>query len=853
MTVSTQVSRNEYTGNGATTQYDFTFRILDKSHLLVQTLDTSESIVTLTLGTDYTVTGVNRYNGGKVVLTSALPAGYKISIERSTPVTQEASIRNQGGFFPEIHEDAFDKLTMLVQQAYGWWSGLSLRKPSWLTNYYDALNNRIRNLRDPSQAQDAATKNYVDDQISNTNSSWQHGDAVLEQKIDSNFRRALRVPEGDISVLDNVNGRKNKILACNDNGEFIFVTPESGSAADVLISLGANDGVKWIGRCPSIMVLRNTEPSHDGQKIELEAYFGDQNSLGGGGGYLYYDSSDTTSSDNGITIFVTNNGARWRREDSDKKILLEWAGVRDGDDLSDEWQNAIDIVVDIAKKNSTGGKLPVIEIKAGVYQLSKEIHHPPFVRTVFVGDVQINSTMTGFARAINIKSIPGFRPLSGVAQTAIPGKALSGIGGGLDLVGPGRSTNTGTIGIAVGNTVDHYYSKDGTGECPCTIEDVRVTQFGAGIGLTGYDCYLVSFINCKSGLNRTNVRTLDTKYINSGERISFINCLLWGGGEDFGHLYINCPNFDLQFIAGSWDYTAKDFINIGAISGWSTIMCSFLHMEGVENYVVNALSSNSGNVTVKFQDCDMVPTGSYGSAKSNSPSRKLVNLPSSGVSVEMDGMSMRYTRYPTKDNILMSTSDRFRVNSLTRSVYPVIPSPAHIKNRGYDFSGEVDGAVLTESSPLNYFTSSSRVALSATVRKVDSDNTVLSLVRATGATTNSSITLWVKEYMPVDRRRKYTLSCAVQYLNNTTVNVNHYMRWYDKDLNLLSTSTYIYFMTTIINDSAADDYSEGGNRKIPSISTYWNPPAGAAYLMSGVEVSQLTADANISNVTIGEI
>ncbi|MCA4973877.1 hypothetical protein K1T00_21960, partial [Klebsiella pneumoniae] len=162
MTVSTQVSRNEYTGNGATTQYDFTFRILDKSHLLVQTLDTSESIVTLTLGTDYTVTGVNRYNGGKVVLTSALPAGYKISIERSTPVTQEASIRNQGGFFPEIHEDAFDKLTMLVQQAYGWWSGLSLRKPSWLANYYDALNNRIRNLRDPSLAQDAATKSYVD-------------------------------------------------------------------------------------------------------------------------------------------------------------------------------------------------------------------------------------------------------------------------------------------------------------------------------------------------------------------------------------------------------------------------------------------------------------------------------------------------------------------------------------------------------------------------------------------------------------------------------------------------------------------------------------------------------------------
>ncbi|EPJ7221545.1 phage tail fiber protein [Klebsiella pneumoniae] len=236
MTVSTQVSRNEYTGNGATTQYDFTFRILDKSHLLVQTLDNSESIVTLTLGTDYTVTGVNRYNGGKVVLTSALPAGYKISIERSTPVTQEASIRNQGGFFPEIHEDALDKLTMLVQQAYGWWSGLSLRKPSWLANYYDALNNRIRNLRDPSQAQDAATKGYADNLYQGAISH-----------SDNNFKRALRVPENSVPPLPSVEFRKNKIVAMDNNGNPIMVLPESGSAADVMIEYAKPTGGGGIG------------------------------------------------------------------------------------------------------------------------------------------------------------------------------------------------------------------------------------------------------------------------------------------------------------------------------------------------------------------------------------------------------------------------------------------------------------------------------------------------------------------------------------------------------------------------------------------------------------------------------
>lgn len=246
MTVSTQVSRNEYTGNGATTQYDFTFRILDKSHLLVQTLDTSESIVTLTLGTDYTVTGVNRYNGGKVVLTSALPTGYKISIERSTPVTQEASIRNQGGFFPEIHEDAFDKLTMLVQQAYGWWSGLSLRKPSWLANYYDALNNRIRNLRDPSQSQDAATKNYVDRQVIDNTEAWEESDRILNQKIDSNFQRTLRLPDSAVSQLPSLDQLEGKILAFV-NRKPIGILPESGTASDVLIELASSEGATLSG------------------------------------------------------------------------------------------------------------------------------------------------------------------------------------------------------------------------------------------------------------------------------------------------------------------------------------------------------------------------------------------------------------------------------------------------------------------------------------------------------------------------------------------------------------------------------------------------------------------------------
>ncbi|MFW7687236.1 phage tail fiber protein [Klebsiella pneumoniae] len=320
MTVSTQVSRNEYTGNGATTQYDFTFRILDKSHLLVQTLDTSESIVTLTLGTDYTVTGVNRYNGGKVVLTSALPAGYKISIERSTPVTQEASIRNQGGFFPEIHEDALDKLTMLVQQAYGWWSGLSLRKPSWLANYYDALNNRIRNLRDPSQAQDAATKKYVDD-----------GNAGSNSYADALFRRTLRVPEDYVDIMPSVNGRGGKLLAFDSLGRPIAIHSETDDGTQLEIDMAGPGGLKYIGQFPNINTLRQIKFSSVGQQVFLKEHTTGQNA-GGGIWYchsLTYDSSYVD--DNGCQI-INNYGQVIRRKDA-KELTSSYFGLQAGDTI----------------------------------------------------------------------------------------------------------------------------------------------------------------------------------------------------------------------------------------------------------------------------------------------------------------------------------------------------------------------------------------------------------------------------------------------------------------------------------------------------------------------------------------
>ncbi|ENK1094239.1 phage tail protein, partial [Escherichia coli] len=355
----------------------YTFRIFQKSDLVVQVVDLNENITELILDTDYIVTGAGGYNGGNIILSKELVSGYQISISRELPVTQETDLRNQGKFFAEVHEDAFDKLTMLIQQVRSWFS-LALRKPSFVANYYDALNNYIRNLRDPSTPQDAATKNYVDTQLS------------------SNLGCTLRVQE-QIPQLPDAASRANKMPAFDNDGNPIVVLPPSGSASDVLIELAKptgsdlvgygsqtvkatldslnsmreelldKTGFNALGRFLNLSELRSCVPEEAGQIVYVASAASTthaENHLGGG----FFESVDNIQAwadDGGIVIKPETGTMVWRRINFTTYDMQFWGVKPDG--VTDN-ATAITLATNFARSNKC-----ILEAPAGNINTSKTI------------------------------------------------------------------------------------------------------------------------------------------------------------------------------------------------------------------------------------------------------------------------------------------------------------------------------------------------------------------------------------------------------------------------------------------------------------------------------------------------
>lgn len=113
MTVSNTNKKNTYSGDGATTTFAFTFKVIKSSDVLVKIKDTDGIITTKTAGTHYNVTGTLPGTGNVVFTAGNIPISTDtVILTRDMDFLQETDLVEKDAFPADTVEQQLDQLTM---------------------------------------------------------------------------------------------------------------------------------------------------------------------------------------------------------------------------------------------------------------------------------------------------------------------------------------------------------------------------------------------------------------------------------------------------------------------------------------------------------------------------------------------------------------------------------------------------------------------------------------------------------------------------------------------------------------------------------------------------------------------
>ncbi len=224
MTISSQLKRLSYSGNGSTTSFAYSFRILDQASLkvVVQSAAGVDSVKTIT--TDYTVSGVGSSVGGAVDFVTAPLLGETVSIILDPELTQLTDYSTGGAFPAQSHEDALDKQLNINKRSRDI-ADRSITLPDGDVDgsgAYDAKNNRIKNLTTGILGTDLVTKDYVDAQASGLVGAVIATGGVTNRTLQDHTGDMLSVK--DFGALGNgsANDTASVQAACAQGGSLFF-------------------------------------------------------------------------------------------------------------------------------------------------------------------------------------------------------------------------------------------------------------------------------------------------------------------------------------------------------------------------------------------------------------------------------------------------------------------------------------------------------------------------------------------------------------------------------------------------------------------------------------------------------
>lgn len=122
MTISSTIRKaGPFIGNDSAATFPFTFKVFQASEVEVVRLEVATTLETvLLLTTDYTVSlnqDQDSNPGGSITLVAGpLATGFNLVVTSDLQNLQHTDLTNQGGFYPEVINNALDRATIQIQQ-----------------------------------------------------------------------------------------------------------------------------------------------------------------------------------------------------------------------------------------------------------------------------------------------------------------------------------------------------------------------------------------------------------------------------------------------------------------------------------------------------------------------------------------------------------------------------------------------------------------------------------------------------------------------------------------------------------------------------------------------------------------
>lgn len=232
MTIETPFLQVEkYAGDGVTKTFGFGFRTFSTVDVVVIAADANGIETTLSSSADYSVSLNSSGHGGTVTLANAPAKGTLLVITRQVPIKQEVDLVNQGEFYAETIEQAFDRLVAIAQDLNEW-SKRHLTVPISSSETPQEVLNNVLNIASVANDYAQEAKAFLDKAI------------LVDQNVTANaqsvslMKASVDTSEQNVTALaEQVNEYSDELVAVTESLPAIHTIQEQKIAIQAL----AND------------------------------------------------------------------------------------------------------------------------------------------------------------------------------------------------------------------------------------------------------------------------------------------------------------------------------------------------------------------------------------------------------------------------------------------------------------------------------------------------------------------------------------------------------------------------------------------------------------------------------------